>query len=129
MCIRDSTYTLESLIQAGKTLIAVDEVSVRTNAKTRESRLFSSMGVYVRRNALAILRIYARYEPLRVFTMAALLLALAAIAAWSPFLFDWIVNGERSGHIQSLILGAVLMIASVQILAPVSYTHLRAHET
>src|SRR5262245_35193621 len=64
------TYTLESLIQAGKMLVAVDEVAVGTNPQTRESRLFTSTGGYVRRNGLAILRIYARYEPLRVFASA-----------------------------------------------------------
>lgn len=111
------TYTLESLIQAGKNLVALDEVPVRTNPKTRDSRLFSSTGTYVRRNALAIARIYARYEPLRVFSLAAGALALLALAAWSPFLIDWIVHGDRSGRIQSLILGAVLMIAAVQVFA------------
>ena len=111
------TYTIESLIQAGKNLVAVGEVTVETNPKTRDSRLFSSTGTYVRRNGLAIARIYARYEPLRVFTLAALILVLMALAAWTPFLADWIINGERSGHIQSLILGAVLAIAAVQVFA------------
>ena len=61
------TYTLETLIQAGKLLVAVDHVPVRTNPKTRESRLFPSTASYVRRNALSIFRIYSQYEPLRVF--------------------------------------------------------------
>ena len=111
------TYTLESLIQAGKMLIAVDQVEVATNPQTRESRLFGSTGAYVRRNALSILRIYARYEPLRVFATASLVVTLLALAAWLPFLLDWILNGDSSGHIQSLILGAVLFIAAVQLLA------------
>ena len=72
------TYTLESLIQAGKMLVAVDQVTVGTNPQTRESRLFDSTGAYVRRNGPAILRIYARYEPLRAFaTAGAVVLALA----------------------------------------------------
>ena len=61
------TYTLESIIQAGKMLVAVDHVPIRTNPKTRESRLFPSMAAYVRRNSVSIFRIYALYEPLRVF--------------------------------------------------------------
>ena len=61
------TYTLESIIQAGKLLVAIDHVPIRTNEKTRESRLFPSMGAYVRRNAISIFRIYAQYEPLKVF--------------------------------------------------------------
>jgi len=111
------TYTLESLIQAGKMLVAVDEVEVGTNAKTRESRLFASSGAYVRRNAPAILRIYARYEPLRAFVTAALVVLVLAFAAWAPFLIDWIFNGDSTGHIQSLLLGAVLFIVAVQLFA------------
>ena len=117
LVIDNFTYTLESLIQAGKMRVAVDEVPVGTNPKTRESRLFPSTGAYVRRNAPAILRIYARYEPLRVFATAGLIVLLLALAAWMPFLVDWIFNGDSSGHIQSLILGAVLFIAAVQLLA------------
>jgi glycosyltransferase involved in cell wall biosynthesis len=111
------TYTLESLIQAGKMLVAVDEVEIGTNPKTRDSRLFASTGAYVRRNGPAILRIYARYEPLRAFTTAALILLVLAFGAWLPFLIDWIFNGDSTGHIQSLILGAVLFIAAVQLFA------------
>jgi glycosyltransferase involved in cell wall biosynthesis len=117
LVVDDFTYTLESLIQAGKMLVAVDEVPVATNPQTRESRLFASTGSYVRRNAPAILRIYARYEPLRAFVTASLLVLVLAFAAWLPFLIDWIFNGRSNGHIQSLILGAVLFIAAVQLFA------------
>jgi glycosyltransferase involved in cell wall biosynthesis len=117
LVVDNFTYTLESLIQAGKMLVAVDEVEIGTNPKTRESRLFGSTGAYVRRNAPAILRIYARYEPLRAFTTVAAVVLLLAFAAWLPFLIDWIFNGDSSGHIQSLILGAVLFIAAVQLFA------------
>ncbi len=115
LVVDDFTYTLESLIQAGKMLVAVDQVEIGTNPQTRESRLFGSTGAYVRRNALSILRIYARYEPLRVFATAGLLVAVLALAAWMPFLLDWILNGDTKGHVQSLILGAVLFIAAVQL--------------
>jgi glycosyltransferase involved in cell wall biosynthesis len=113
----DFTYTLESLIQAGKMLVAVSQVEIATNPQTRESRLFDSTGAYVRRNGLSILRIYARYEPLRVFALAGLVVGLLAFCAWLPFLLDWILNGDSSGHIQSLILGAVLFIAALQLFA------------
>src|SRR5215213_6893245 len=66
------TYTLETIIQAGKFLVATDHVPIRTNAKTRESRLFPSMWSYVRRNGVSILRIYSQYEPLKVFMTAAI---------------------------------------------------------
>jgi len=117
LVVDDFTYTLESLIQAGKMLVAVDEVEVGTNPKTRESRLFASSGAYVRRNAPAILRIYARYEPLRAFSLAGLVVLALAFLAWLPFLLDWILNGDSTGHIQSLILGAVLFIAAIQLFA------------
>ncbi len=111
------TYTLESLIQAGKSLVAVDHVSVGTNQKTRESRLFTSVWSYIGRNVMAIFRIYTGYEPLRVFSTLAVLLIVGALAAWSPFLWDWLVNGRRGGHLQSIILGGVLLMAALQVFA------------
>jgi glycosyltransferase involved in cell wall biosynthesis len=117
LVVDNFTYTLESLIQAGKMLIAVSQVPVETNPQTRDSRLFDSTGAYVRRNALSILRIYTRYEPLRVFASAGLLVMVFALAAWTPFLLDWVFNGDSDGHVQSLILGAVLFIAALQLLA------------
>jgi glycosyltransferase involved in cell wall biosynthesis len=110
------TYTLETIIQAGKQLVAIDHVPVRTNPKTRESRLFPSMGAYVRRNAVSIFRIYAQYEPLRVFWSLALLIGLAAVAVWARFAVAYI-EGNGKGHVQSLILGAVLFIAAVVLWA------------
>jgi glycosyltransferase involved in cell wall biosynthesis len=110
------TYTLETLIQAGKLLVATDHVPVDTNPKTRESRLFPSMWAYVRRNAVAILRVYAQYEPLRVFWRLAGIVALAAVAVWARFAVAWI-GGHGAGHVQSLILGAVLFNAAVVLAA------------
>jgi glycosyltransferase involved in cell wall biosynthesis len=111
------TYTLESLIQAGKSLVAVTDIPVRTNGKMRESRLFGSIGVYVRRNAAALFRIYASYEPLFVFSVLAAIVFGAAVLAWLPFLIDWLVNGRRDGHVQSILLGGVLLVASIQLFA------------
>src|SRR5215207_5922765 len=89
------TYTLETIIQAGKLLVAIDHVPIRTNEKTRESRLFGSMWAYVRRNSVSIFRIYAQYEPLRVFMTMALVLGLAAVAVWTRFIVAFI-GGEGS---------------------------------
>jgi len=110
------TYTLETIIQAGKLLVAVDHVPIRTNPKTRESRLFPSMGAYVRRNAVSIFRVYAQYEPLRVFWSLALLIGLASVAVWIRFAVAY-AEGNGKGHVQSLILGAVLFIAAVVLWA------------
>src|SRR5918998_2214518 len=76
------TYTLETIIQAGKLLVAVDHVPIRTNDKLRESRLFPSMWSYVRQNGLSIFRIYTMYEPLRVFMTAAALMGAVALVVW-----------------------------------------------
>jgi glycosyltransferase involved in cell wall biosynthesis len=110
------TYTLETIIQAGKLLVATDHVPIRTNEKTRESRLFPSMSSYVRRNAVAILRIYAQYEPLRVFLTLALVLFVAALVPFTRFVVAY-ANGNGAGHVQSLIFGAVLFNAAVVLAA------------
>jgi hypothetical protein len=111
------TYTLETIIQAGKMLVAVDHTPIRTNPKTRDSRLFPSMWAYVRRNGVAILRVYSLYEPLRVFLTAAAVVGLMAAIIWGRFFYFWAIEGEGAGHVQSLILGAVLFIAAVQLAA------------
>ena len=110
------TYTLETIIQAGKMTVAIDHVPVRTNPKLRESRLFPSMWTYIRRNGVSIFRIYALYEPLRVFMTAALLVGTVALVVWARFFYFW-VSGDGSGHVQSLILGAVLFNAAMVLAA------------
>jgi len=110
------TYTLETIIQAGKLTVAVDHVPVRTNEKLRESRLFPSMWSYVRRNGVSIFRIYTMYEPLRVFMTAAAITFLVALAVWMRFIVAF-VQGDGGGHIQSLLLGAVLFNASMVLAA------------
>ncbi|HEY8584474.1 MAG TPA: glycosyltransferase family 2 protein [Capillimicrobium sp.] len=106
------TYTLETIIQAGKMLIATDHVPVGTNAKTRDSRLFPSTWAYVRRNGLSIFRVYSQYEPLRIFWALAVLVGLAAVVIWARFLWFY-VQGDGGGHVQSLILGAMLFNAAL----------------
>jgi glycosyltransferase involved in cell wall biosynthesis len=110
--VSDFTYTLETLIQAGKLLVATDHVPVGTNERVRPSRLFPTPGAYVRRSALSIFRVYAQYEPLKVFWGAALVVALGAVALWARYLY-FFAGGEGEGHVQSLILGAVLFIAAM----------------
>jgi len=109
------TYTLETIIQAGKLLVAVEHVPVRTNPKTRESRLFPSTAAYVRRNALSIFRIYSQYQPLKVFWGGALVLGTAALAVFIRFMVYFVESPHTAakGHIQSLIAGAVLFNAAM----------------
>jgi glycosyltransferase involved in cell wall biosynthesis len=109
------TYTLETIIQAGKLEVALDHVPVRTNPKTRESRLFPSMSAYIRRNALSIFRVYSQYQPLKVFWGGALVMGLAALVLFIRFLVFFVDSPHSAarGHIQSLIAGAVLFIGAM----------------
>jgi glycosyltransferase involved in cell wall biosynthesis len=108
------TYTLETIIQAGKLTVAIDHVPIHTNPKTRESRLFPSMPAYIRRNGLSIFRIYSQYEPLRVFWTGAIVMGVLALALFVRFLVLFIGDPDRAtGHIQSLIAGGVLFNAAM----------------
>jgi glycosyltransferase involved in cell wall biosynthesis len=109
------TYTLEAIIQAGKQNVAVDSVPIATNPTRRESRLFPSVGTYVRRNVLSIFRIYSQYEPLRVFWSAAALVGVFAVALFVRFLVYFAESPSEAGrgHVQSLIAGAVLFNAAM----------------
>jgi glycosyltransferase involved in cell wall biosynthesis len=108
------TYTLETIIQAGKKHIPIAHVAITTNPEIRPSRLFSSMVTYVRRSIVTLIRIYALYEPLRVFTALGGLGVVSGFAIGLRFLIAYIEGDGRAGHIQSLILGAVLLIVGVQ---------------
>ncbi|HEU4656470.1 MAG TPA: glycosyltransferase family 2 protein [Capillimicrobium sp.] len=110
------TYTLETIIQAGKMLIATEHVPIQTNGKTRESRLFPSTWTYVRRNGLSIFRIYSQYEPLRIFWSLAAVVGVLALVIWGRYLV-FFVEGEGAGHVQSVIVGAVLFIAALLLWA------------
>jgi glycosyltransferase involved in cell wall biosynthesis len=115
--VSNFTYTLESLTHAGKMLVAVEHVPITTAHTERPSRLFTSTGSYVRRNGLAIFRSYALYEPLRVFSTVGVVFLLAAIGSFMPFVVDFVRTGDTDGHLQSLLLGAVLLLTSVQMFA------------
>ena len=112
--VSDFSYTLESIIQAGKKRIAIAHVSIRTNPRTRKSRLFSSVWTYVKASAATIVRIYAMYEPLKVFGLIGLMVFLAGVAITARFVY-YFLGGAGQGHVQSLIVSAVLMIVGFQI--------------
>ena len=111
------TYTVESTIQAGLGPLRIVWVPVRTNPTTRESRLSRTTFGYVRRNALTIMRAFVTYRPLRFFGALSALLAVLALAAFTPFLASWILEGSTDGHLQSLLLGAILSISAVLMFA------------
>ena len=111
----DYSYTLETIIQAGKQHLAVGHVPVGTNPKLRDSRLFGSTWSYLSRSAATIMRIYTMYEPLRVFVTAGVLLLLGGLALSLRYLY-FVYLGEGTGHVQSVIVAAVLFIAGFQVI-------------
>jgi glycosyltransferase involved in cell wall biosynthesis len=103
------TYTLETVIQAGNRNLGVQSVTVRTNAPTRPSRLYSGIGTYLRKSMATIFRVYTLYRPLKTFVAIGSVLMLAGVAIGARFLWFYL-QGDRGGHIQSLILAAVFLI-------------------
>ena len=108
------SYTLETLIQAGARRAAVMFVPIRINPQTRPSRLMRSIPEYITKSSVTIVRAYAMYRPLRVFmTLGAIFIGLGMIPGLR---FVWFyATGSRVGHIQSLILAAILIIIGFQI--------------
>jgi glycosyltransferase involved in cell wall biosynthesis len=113
--VSEFSYTLESIIQAGKKRMAVAHVPIGTNARTRPSRLFDSIWAYIKSSGATIVRIYAMYEPLKVFTYIGGLVFLVGFAISLRFLYYYLFTYEAEGKIQSLILSAVLMIVGFQV--------------
>jgi glycosyltransferase involved in cell wall biosynthesis len=109
------TYTLETLIQAGKSDLAVTHTPIRTNPKTRESRLFSSIPQYLKRSVGTIMRIYLLYEPLPAFLWPAAIVGFLGSALFVRFFYYYFTEAGPTGHVQSLIVGAVLLIFALQL--------------
>ena len=113
--VSDFSYTLESIIQAGKKRAAIAHVPIRSNPHTRPSRLFQSVWVYLKNSGSTIVRVYTMYEPLKVFTFIGSITFAAGFLISVRFLYFYFIN-EGSGHLQSLLLSAVLLIVGFQIL-------------
>ena len=111
--LSDFTYTLETVIQAGKKNLSLVCVRVGTNKELRPSRLFTSTASYVKRSIGTIVRIYSMYEPLKVFSYAGALLCAGGGAISIRYLY-FLAHGQGEGHVQSLILAAVLLIVGFQ---------------
>ncbi|NLP11684.1 glycosyltransferase family 2 protein [bacterium] len=108
------TYTLETIIQAGKKNIAMTHVPVEINPKLRESRLFSSNWSYIKKSLATIVRIYTMYEPLKMFSYIGGTTFGLGLLLGLRFMYYYLTVGG-AGHIQSLILAAVLLIVGFQI--------------
>lgn len=113
--VSDFTYTIETIISAGKKNLAITHVPVKTNKKLRESRLFPSIRVYLKRSLVTMLKVYSMHRPLRLFTLAGGASFFLGFAIGCRYLYFFFM-GQTEGHIQSLILSAILLIVGFQII-------------
>jgi glycosyltransferase involved in cell wall biosynthesis len=109
------TYTLETIIQAGRAGMTITSVPVRVNEDLRPSRLVKSIPTYIRRSLITILRIFMAYKPMRFFMYPGLLVSAIGVLVGLRFVYFYAV-GEGGGHIQSLILVAILMLLGAQLI-------------
>jgi len=111
----DFTYTVETIISAGKKNLAISHVPVQTNKQTRESRLFPNIRTYLQRTLVTIIKVYSMYKPLKVFTWVGGMTFTAGFAIGCRYLY-FFFQGQTEGHVQSLILSSILLIVGFQII-------------
>ncbi len=105
------SYAMETLIQAGNKQLAIASVQITTNPKTRESRLFRSSWEHVTKSGAAIFRAFLMYRPYVFFGVLGAVLLILGVFPFARFLY-FLTRGEGGGHLQSLIAGSVLLVAS-----------------
>ncbi|MCD7766211.1 MAG: glycosyltransferase family 2 protein [Lachnospiraceae bacterium] len=110
--INEYTYTLETIVQAGRNKMAIISVPIRTNGELRPSRLFSSMFGYIKKSILTIFHAFLMYRPLMVFTILGGIMSAIGVGIGVRFLV-YIAQGSGSGHVQSLILASMMIILGV----------------
>ena len=108
------TYTLETIVQAGRERIAMDSVPIQTNAQLRPSRLFGSMFGYVKKSMVTIIRAFMMYKPLQFFTILGSVPFFAGVGVGIRFLV-YMCLGQAGGHVQSLVLASTLLIMGFMI--------------
>ena len=113
--INEYTYTLETIVQAGRNKIPMDAVDIRTNAELRPSRLFSSMFGYIKKSMLTIIRAYVSYKPLRFFTGLGFVPFIIGVILGIRYIVLLAMNSTGSGRVQSLILCSLLIMIGVMI--------------
>ena len=111
--VNEYTYTLETIVQAGRNKMAITSVPIRTNPELRKSRLFNSMFGYIKKSMLTIIRAFMMYKPLRFFTIIGSTIFLIGLILGIRFLV-FVFMGESGGHIQSLILDSTLLLLGFQ---------------
>ncbi len=115
LVLSNYSYTLETLIQVGARRVAIEFVEIQTNAPTRPSRLMRNIPHFLSNSAVTILRAYTLYRPLRVFSMIGACSVAAGLLLGARFLY-FFLSGQGGGHIQSLILTAILLIVGFQVI-------------
>ncbi len=105
------SYCMETIIQAGNKRLAITSIPITTNPKTRESRLFKSTWQHVRKSGVTIIRAYIMYKPYVIFITLSALLFILGLYPFVRYLL-YVLEGSGGQHLQSLIAGSILMIAS-----------------
>ncbi|RJS44969.1 glycosyltransferase family 2 protein [Nocardioides cavernaquae] len=103
------SYCMETIIQAGNKNMKIASIPVETNAKTRESRLFKSMPEHIAKSAAAIIRSFMMYRPYVIFAWLTMFFGVLGMIPFVRYAV-LMVTDSASGHIQSLLLGSLLMI-------------------
>lgn len=111
--MNEYTYTLETIVQAGRNKMAVMSVPIHTNPELRESRLFSSMFGYIKKSMMTIIRAFMMYRPMKFFVTIGIIFSLIGTAIGVRFMVFYF-NGVGAGHTQSLILASMMIIIGVQ---------------
>ncbi|MFO0781333.1 MAG: glycosyltransferase family 2 protein [Candidatus Saccharimonadales bacterium] len=106
------SYCTETIIQAGNKGLKIVSIPVETNPKLRESRLFKSTGEHVRKSAVTIIRAYVMYKPHMVFGTLGITLFVLGLVPFARFVYLSLQDGTTAGHIQSLLVGSLLMISA-----------------
>ncbi len=113
--ISEYTYTIESIIQAGHKGLAIENITIQTNDVHRPSRLFKSIPQYIRRSLITMVRVWAMFNPMRMFLNAGVIcLCIGGLVVWRFLLLFW--AGKGQGNIQSLILASVFLISGIQFI-------------
>lgn len=107
--VNEYTYTLETIVQAGRNKMAIISVPIKTNAELRESRLFHSMFGYIKKSMLTIIRAYIMYKPLKFFSIVGSIPFIVGLLICFRYLY-FIFTGTAGGHVQSLILASTLLM-------------------
>jgi glycosyltransferase involved in cell wall biosynthesis len=106
------SYCMETIIQAGNKRLAIASIPIKTNEKTRESRLFKNIWQHILKSGQAILRSYIMFKPHVIFVTLGVIFGILAAIPFLRYVYFWMV-GDSNGHIQSLIFGSAMIIGSL----------------